>query len=170
MHVKIGHLVGSAFLDEKGPHTIPVPFSSRLYLVILSDRELPLYFRNQPTLLLNPIRQNIFPVMIQNELTCWRWFCSSQQHRRNLYSPWQPFKCVKTTTVSPPAFSANKIAPIPSNAFLTRLSFYIIHHLYNNMSPLGPLQGQSLPSKWQPPWPGWCLLGQLPLTCSSVYV
>lgn len=70
MHVKIGHLVGSAFLDEKGPHTIPVPFSSRLYLVILSDRELPLYFRNQPTLLLNPIRQNIFPVMIQNELTC----------------------------------------------------------------------------------------------------
>ena len=70
MHVKIGHLVGSAFLDEKRPHTIPVPFSSRLYLVILSDRELPLYFRNQPTLLLNPIRQNIFPLMIQNELTC----------------------------------------------------------------------------------------------------
>lgn len=70
MHVKIGHWVGSAFLDEKCPHTIPVPFSSRLYLVILSDRELPLYFRNQPTLLPNPIRQTIFPVMIQNELTC----------------------------------------------------------------------------------------------------
>ena len=85
MHVKIGHLVGPAFQDEKSPHTIPEQCSSGLYLVILSGRELPLYFRNQPTLLLSPIRQSIFPRMNQNEPTCWHWFCTSQQHRVNLF-------------------------------------------------------------------------------------
>lgn len=43
---------------------------------------------------------------------------TATQKKSILYSLRQPFKCIKTTTVSPPAFSANKIAQFPQMCFL----------------------------------------------------
>lgn len=110
--VKAWMTIGLAlqFQCEKPPHTVSEQCSAWLYWVILSGRELPLYFENQPIVLLNLIRQNSFPATNQNEPTCRHLtlvpHLSATQNKSILYSAWQPFKCIKTTTVSPQAFSS----------------------------------------------------------------
>lgn len=75
-----------AFQCEKSFHTIPEQSSTSLFLVILSSGELPLYFRNQPFFFpLNLVRLNIFPKNESKLVYLIEWFCTSQQHRRNLF-------------------------------------------------------------------------------------